>query len=117
MYEIREVIVNNRDEQRSIFVIHFSDSKYDIVGEYLMTDGPMMSYKILEDIESVLNGEQEVAQVSGNRCALQITKELTKIEDLFDGLFDDLDTYPSVEIETSLLKDLIEMWKEKTSSD
>lgn len=117
MYEIREVIVKNGSLERSIWVINFHDSKYDILGEFLMTDAPAMSYRILKDIEEVLSGERDRARVSGNRCSLEITPELTKLEDLFDGLFENFDTYPPVEIETLLLRDLIVMWKERTEKE
>jgi|SRR5690625_421722 len=117
MYEIREVIVKNGDFERSIWVINFEDSKYDIVGEFLMTDAPMMSYRILEDLKDVLTGKREEATVNGNRCSLRINKECTYIEDLFDGLFEDFDTYSPAHIGTKELRDLIYMWKETTEKE
>lgn len=117
MYEIREVIVKNGDMERSIWVINFKDSKYDILGEFLMTDASMMSYRILLDFEEVLSGVRDQVTVSGNRCSLYITREFTRLEDMFDGLFEDFDTYEAVEVETTFLKDLIEMWKARTEKD
>lgn len=117
MYEIREVLVRNGEHERSILVINFQDAKYDIVGEYLMTDAPMMNYRILEDIDQVLSGEKDELIINGNRCSLQIQGEKTYIEDLFDGLFEDFDTYDSLSLPTEELRELISMWREKTEEE
>ncbi|HLS36248.1 MAG TPA: hypothetical protein VK061_08430 [Bacillota bacterium] len=114
MYEIREVMITQGKEERSVWVIDFHDEKYEIISEFLMTDAPMMDYHILTDLEEVLRNDKKENKVSGNRCFLHIKKDFTYIEDLFDGLFDDFETYPSVEVETNILKDLIVMWREKT---
>lgn len=116
MYEIREIAVKRGEEERSLWVIEFEDSSYDIIGEFLMTDAPTKNYRILEDLNKVLNEEEISIKISGNRCSLKISKNQTKMEDLFDGLFEDLETYSPIEIDTQFLRDLILEWKERTEN-
>lgn len=116
MYDIREVIVKNGPHERSVWVIDFDDPKMDIIGEFLMTDAPMMSYRVLDDLNDVLSGEKTEATFSGNRCSVNIHRKRTVIEDLFVGLFHEFDTFASCEIDTNELKDLIIMWREQTGT-
>lgn len=109
MYKIREVTLKNGPKEKNVLVIDFDDPDMQIVGEFLMADAPLLHWQILREMEQVLAGEKQVATSSGNRCNLTIRPASTIISDLFVGM-DDVDVYPSYEIDTEELRDLIVMW-------
>lgn len=113
MYQFKEVKLKNAKKQGTVLAIGFDEPAYAIVGEFLMSDASMFDYAIIKDIEAVLNDEKEVVKTSGNRCALTIRKDTTKIEDLLDGMFDDVVTYEPIVMSTKELKHLTNVWKQK----
>lgn len=113
MYQIREVILKNGQVERKRLVIEFSDPAQAIVGAFLMTDASLLNYSVLDDLNKVLAKESDYVESSGNRCCLEIRVDKTHLVDLFDGLFTDVDTFPSYEMKTKELRDLVLMWKEK----
>lgn len=113
MYQIREVTLKNKHEERKRLVIEFEDPAQAIVGEFLMTDASLLNYSVLEDLNKVIAKECTNLESSGNRCFLKIKPDKTYLEDLFEGLFTDVDTLPPYEINTKKLRDLVVMWKEK----
>lgn len=113
MYHIKEMTFKNEPTERKALVIEFDDSRMDIVGEFLMTDASLVNYSVLEEIEKVLSGRIDHVESSGNRCFLDIKKDKTLMNDLFEGMFDGFDTFLPYEIDTIVLRDLIVMWREK----
>lgn len=113
MYHVKEITFKNEPTERKALIIEFTDPQMNIVGEFLMTDAGLVHYSVLDEIEKVLTGKLEYIESSGNRCFLEVNKDQTLVGDLFEGMFDGFDTFPSYEIETVLLKDLIVMWKKE----
>ncbi len=111
MYTIREVSLQHGDHQRKRSVITFKDRKKQIVGEFLMSDAPMMDFAIIHDIQVVLRGEEQSITRNGNRCTITITKEITHIEDLYTDLYEGLHTYAPYVMDTKEALTLIRMWK------
>lgn len=113
MYTLREVVLKNGPHERKSLVIDFTDPNMDVVGEFLMTDASLLNYEVLRLIDHVLSRHKIEERISGNRCSLTITAAYTRIEDLFVDMFEDVQTYPTYDIETTLLKNLIHMWKKE----
>lgn len=113
MYQIREVILQNKHTERKRLVIEFADPAQAIIGEFLMTDASLLNFSILRDLNKVISMENHCIETSGNRCFLKISPTKTYIEDLYEGLFADFDTLPAYEIDTKELRDLVVMWKSK----
>lgn len=113
MYQIREVTLTNELHEKKRLVIECDDPKMAIVGEFLMADSQLIGSVVLKEIEKILADEVDHIESNGNRCSLEIRKDKTLISDLFEGMFDGFDTYPSCEINTKELKGLILMWHEK----
>lgn len=66
----------------------------------------------LEYIDKVLNGKSEYEDFTGNACYVEVRKDKTKIEYMFTNN----DTEESCEIETSELKELVEIWLKERES-
>ncbi len=109
MYQIREVELRNGSQYKKRLVIEFNDSKMQIVGEFLMADAPIIGGQILKEIDNVLEGKQDFIESSGNRTHLIVGPEYTKIEDLFDFV-EEVSEYPTFNIKTKMLRELIIMW-------
>lgn len=114
VYKIKEVILNHGKYQRKRLVIEFERLENAVLGEFLMTDAPLLSWSILQEMKDVLFGEIEVVQGSGNRTSWIIEKEITIISDLFSDMEEDIPVMESCTIETKKLYELTEMWQEKT---
>lgn len=112
MYTIREITLQHGMKKRIRPVIEFTDADMQIVGEFLMADAPMLQGKVVQEMEAVLDGKKEEIQISGNRTALHVTRARTEVTDLFAGM-DDVNSYPSYQMETNALRNLIVMWLEK----
>lgn len=116
MYEFKEVVLKNDNTEKIILVIEFTNPKYAIVAEFLMSDASLMNYAVLDEIDKILSGEVNTYSTSGNRCSLEIGQETTLIEDLLEDMFDDFEAYEAVEISTEELKELILVWREKSTA-
>jgi|SRR5690625_545307 len=112
LYQIKEITLTNGPKERKRSTIIFDDPKMQIVGEFLMTDAPMIQGEILRDMEQVISGEKEAIEVNGNRFFVTMKDDVTKIEDLFTGM-DGVETYPAYTMQTKELKELVEMWLRK----
>lgn len=109
MYHFRTVTLKNGAHERKRLVIEFTDPNRAIIGEFLMSDSLLLNKAIYHDVLAVINGEKAQVTTSGNRCHLDINPKQTVITDLYD----DIDTYPTCEIETHELKQLMDMWFNK----
>lgn len=113
MYQFREVELKNKKMIKKVLVIEFDQEDMAIVAEFLMTDASLLDYSILRQIDKVLSGEHNCEKANGNRFNLVIKPDTTRMEDLFEGLFDDFVTYPTYEMSTKTLRELIVMWRDK----
>lgn len=113
MYKIKEVTLKQGEYQRKRLVIEFENPEQAILGELLMTDAPLLSWKLLREINSVLSGELSEVKGSGNRTSWIINAEKSIIEDLHAHLADDIPSMKTCVIETRKLYDLLKMWAEK----
>ena len=103
--------VKNNNAERRVPIIEFDDPQMAIVAEFLMTDSPVIGKDVLQAIEQLeaINGKKNI-EISGNRCYLIINKETTIIHDLYDGLYEDIELFPSCELKTRKIKRLIYSW-------
>ncbi|HEY4599985.1 MAG TPA: hypothetical protein VIG73_01630 [Cerasibacillus sp.] len=113
MCHFRTVTLKNGAHERKRLVIEFTDPNRAIIGEFLMSDSQFVNKAIYRDVLAVLNGEKAHVTTSGNRCHLDIKPKQTVITDLYADMFADVDTYPTCEIETHELKQLMDMWFKK----
>lgn len=105
MYQVKEVILRNKEETKKRLVIQFDDARFDIISNFIMTDLPLLEYKLVDEITSLLEGKVTEVKGSGNQTAWHITAKQAYIEDLFED-----NGLTAVEIETSLLYDIIMDW-------
>lgn len=109
MYDIKEVVLKGKKHEKKRLVITFHDEAKEIVGEFLMTDAPLMDGEVVHTINKVLQGECKQETFIGQRCHMKIGKKETVISDLYaeiDGMIP-LRTYT---INTVKLLELINMW-------
>ncbi len=111
MYAIKEITLQHGQHERKRSVITFEEREKQIVGEFLMSDAPMLQFAIIQDIEIVLRGEESCILRNGNRCSIKITKNTTHIEDLYTDLYEGLHTYAPYEMDTTEVLSLVRMWK------
>lgn len=111
MYTIREVSLQHGTHERKRSVITFQEREKQIIGEFLMSDAPMMNFAIIHDIEVVLQGIENSITRNGNRCTITIMKYNTHIEDLYSDLYEGLHTYTPFSMDTNEVLALIRMWK------
>lgn len=109
MYEIKEILLKNNTHEKKRLVITFYDETMAIVGEFLMTDAPLMDGEVTNVIEAVLQGNLAETTFTGQRCQLKITETETIIEDLYEDIegMIPLKTYT---IPTETLLELTYMW-------
>lgn len=110
MYELKEVVLRRGENTKKRLVIEFTERDQAILGEFLMTDAPLLSGKILHHLEGVLCGERDMVSGSGNRCSWKMDAQTAVIDDLFADMAEDIPTLPSCTIETKELYELIDMW-------
>lgn len=114
MYQLRTVTLKNGPIEKDILVIDFDNPKMNIVGEFLMADARLLGGKILQEIDEVLLGNIPELASNGNRCSLIIGPKTTSLSDLFSDI-DGVDAYPTYEMETKKLRELIVMWFDEIS--
>lgn len=109
MYHLRTITLKNGTKEKKVLAIDFDDPNMSIVGEFLMADARLLGGKVLQEIDEVLTGYVPELTSNGNRSALTIGPNITIMSDLFSDM-DGIDAYPTYEIETKQLRDLIIMW-------
>lgn len=113
MYHFKEIELENKNMKKTVLAIEFEAEDMAIVAEFLMTDASLLDYKVLSQIDRVLAGTSRIEHANGNRYGLVIKRDMTRMEDLFEDLFDDFQTYPAYEISTVKLRELIVSWRDK----
>lgn len=106
-YSFRKVYLENNS---SILIMDLP-KKIGLVTMFLDADVQSNGYWFIETIDKVLNGEEKYQEVGGNTCILQINPEYTTV---IDDLSEDL-TNNSCRIETSELRELIDIWLKKVN--
>ncbi len=106
-YEFEDRVLKNGNIQRKTLLIHL-DPKLDMVSSFLESDiqGGSVQY-VLDNIDKVLSGELDHMEMTGNLCDVNIYKDKTTIENLFNE-----DEYS--EIETIELREFVVLWGEET---
>lgn len=97
---------------RKIVKIKFDDPYYELLGTFFFSDYRSFGDWIDEKIDIVVNGEEEMQDISGNICEIVIKKD-TVI--LYDMLADD-GKGKWCELPTSEFIEIIKEWREKTAS-
>lgn len=112
MYRIREVVLKHNKHIKKRLVIEFDDPDKALVGEFLMVDAPLDEWAVLDGIDKVLKGEVPEIELSGNRSKIVMTPDKTYVHDLFLSK-GDVPKFPSCELDTEILRELILMWKKE----
>ena len=112
-YNIKEITLRNKHQQRTRLIIEFQNPTYAILGELLMIDAPLLQWRIIKDIESVLAQRSEVVEYIGNRTKAIIRIDETEISDLFTHVSESDGRLQTVTIETTELLALLCMWQQK----
>ncbi|MFT8316913.1 MAG: hypothetical protein ABF651_01425 [Sporolactobacillus sp.] len=93
-------------------IIQFIDKKYIGLEELLNTDDSEISLEeILEKLVLVENGHSQFEEIGNERSMLEIRKENCTIYDSFEGIIDDEDLNPTINISLEQLKKIILNWK------
>lgn len=114
MYDIKEITLKNSHHEKKRKIITFHDEAMAIVGEFLMTDAPLMDGRIVHVIERVIQGEKDTATFTGQRCQLIIAVDETTMTDLYAEI-SGMTSLASYTINTITLLDLINMWLKRLS--
>lgn len=109
MYELKEIRLHHGKHEKTRLVINFYDEEMAVIGEFIMTDVPLLQYKLIDEVKSLLTGETSLVKGSGNRTAWYITRETAVIEDLFV----EMDGLAPYEINTKTLLSIMEDWRSK----
>ncbi|MDA7028439.1 hypothetical protein PJ311_18030 [Bacillus sp. CLL-7-23] len=59
----------------------------------------------------VLSGESLFEEISSEAAMIEISKNYSKIYDLFEGILDESELFPTISLANEELKDIIELWK------
>lgn len=110
MYSIKTIQLTHGKRKRTRLFIEFTEEKYEIISELLMSESSLFLNDLLDAIADISQGEKEEAHFSGNRTFVHITKEQTEISDLFIDYKGQLATYEDVKINTKKLQTIIEEW-------
>lgn len=109
-YEIKQIELHNKNGTRKKLIIEFFDPAYALLGEFLNVDASLLNWYILREVKAVLDNEKDQVESSGNRTSITVTKEQTRIEDLFDGIIADEDVLTPIVIETDTLYQILVNW-------
>lgn len=112
MYEVRKITLKNNQHEVTRLIPDFDNQEMAIVSEFFMSDLALLGEDLIMAFDEVLSGFTDEIQLSGNRCAITIKEDYSKIEDLLDELFSDTEVLASYEMETEALLELILQWKE-----
>ncbi|EDO1367925.1 hypothetical protein GZ243_002068 [Listeria monocytogenes] len=90
-------------------VIHFSGEQYTGLGDLLNID---FSSITLEDIlDKIENGVSKFEEIGTERNIVEIRKNECMIYDAFDGLLDDDELNPTINLSTLEFKKIVIDWK------
>lgn len=113
-YKFNEINVNNSKKPYKRLDIEFKDKSKDLIAIYLITDVAIIDYKkVIIPYNRALSGRSNKEIISGDICRLEITKETTKIIDIYKE--DEDKNY--VEINTLELCNLIQIWCNKVNEN
>jgi len=115
LYKVREIELKNKNQTIKRLIIEFEDSACAILAEYLMVDAPLLNWKVINEMDAVLNERKKETQLSGNRTLITVNNLETKIEDLLAGMVDESDKLPTVVIETDAFHHILINWYETLS--
>ncbi|EOF7810996.1 hypothetical protein ACK2L4_000265 [Listeria monocytogenes] len=93
-------------------VIHFSGEQYTGIGDLLNIDFSSITLEdILYKINKIENGESEFEEIGTERSIVEIRKNECMIYDAFDGLLDDDELNPTINLSTLEFKKIVRDWK------
>ncbi|EAG9426240.1 hypothetical protein CW829_03665 [Listeria monocytogenes] len=93
-------------------VIHFSGEQYTGLGDLLNIDFSSITLEdILYKINKIENGESEFEEIGTERSIVEIWKNKCMIYDAFDGLLDDDELNPTINLSTLEFKKIVMDWK------
>ncbi|WP_235005467.1 hypothetical protein [Listeria monocytogenes] len=93
-------------------VIHFSGEQYTGLGDLLNIYFSSITLEdILDKINKIKNGESEFEEIGTERSIVEIRKNECMIYDAFDGLLDDDELNPTINLSTLEFKKIVRDWK------
>lgn len=116
MYEIRQITLENKGHKVTRLIPDFDNQEMAIVSEFFMSDVELLGEDLINAFDEVMSGFTDEIELTGNRCAIKIREDYSKIEDLLEDLFADTELLESYEMETETLLELILQWKEEVAS-
>lgn len=113
MYELNEIILKNDKYEKKRLVIKFHKESYAILAEFLMSDAHLLKSELELAENEIFVDFKDKIKLSGNRCSVEIDKEVTVITDLFMDI--DEGGYEELKLATNEFFNYVNMWTEKTS--
>ncbi|WP_228465814.1 MULTISPECIES: hypothetical protein [Listeria] len=93
-------------------VIHFSGEQYTGLGDLLNIDFSSITLEdILDKNNKIENGESEFEEIGTERSIVEIRKNECMIYDAFDGLLDDDELNPTINLSIFEFKKIVMDWK------
>ncbi|WP_260449294.1 hypothetical protein [Listeria marthii] len=93
-------------------VIHFSGEQYTGLGDLLNIDFSSITLEdILDKNNKIENGESEFEEIGTERSIVEIRKNECMIYDAFDGLLDDDELSPTINLSIFEFKKIVMDWK------
>lgn len=88
------------------YIPEFKDENKLLLADFLSSEVPMFSKRIMDCIQAVLSGEADCRTFSGNSCELIVNKN----DSIIRGNIDGMEVGPECIIKTEELMDLIIHW-------
>ncbi len=109
-HNYREIRLRGKNNTKRKLVIEFADEKYELLAEFLMGDMMQFRKAFENELDAVLDGQREKAQLRGNKCHLVIFPDYVVIYD--ETAEDGLGNWCQVDMDDFL--DAVNEWDQKT---
>lgn len=116
-YEIKTIELRNQKHLRKRLVIEFKNPSLAILATFLMVDAPLLNWRILADIEAIINKEKSTIQSTGNRTTITVTEEITTIEDALTDLMDEDAVLETVHLKTTEFNEVLKEWHQRIKNE
>ncbi|MGR3779243.1 hypothetical protein ACT1UG_27095 [Bacillus paramycoides] len=95
-------------------IINFEDKEFIALEDLLNVDYSLIGIDdILEKINNVEEGKSDYEEIGNERSLLEIERGQCTVSDMFEGLIEEDELYPTVRISILELKNIILKWKQE----
>ncbi len=110
-HNYREIRLRGKNNTKRKQIIEFADDKYELLAEFMMTDMNQFRKAFENELDAVLDGTRDRAQLRGNRCHLVIFPDYII---LYDELAEDgIGRWCQVDMDDFL--DVVNEWDQRMS--